>query len=39
MPPRLNPNVKIIQIDLNAEEFNNNIRGVVSLNGCIRETV
>ncbi|XP_031432489.1 2-hydroxyacyl-CoA lyase 1 isoform X2 [Clupea harengus] len=38
-PPRFNPHVKIIQVDLCAEELGNNVRPAVALLGDIRSVV
>lgn len=39
LPPRFNPNVKIIQVDLCAEEMGNNVRPAVSLLGDVNAIV
>uniref|UniRef100_A0A672ZD34 2-hydroxyacyl-CoA lyase n=1 Tax=Sphaeramia orbicularis TaxID=375764 RepID=A0A672ZD34_9TELE len=39
LPPRFDPNVKIIQVDLCAEEMGNNIRPAVALLGDVNATV
>ncbi|XP_068999079.1 2-hydroxyacyl-CoA lyase 1 [Embiotoca jacksoni] len=39
LPPRFNPNVKIIQVDLCAEEMGNNVRPAVALLGDINAIV
>uniref|UniRef100_A0A3Q3VKJ0 2-hydroxyacyl-CoA lyase n=1 Tax=Mola mola TaxID=94237 RepID=A0A3Q3VKJ0_MOLML len=39
LPPRFNPNVKIIQVDLCAEEMGNNVRPAVALLGDISAIV
>ncbi|CAJ0571983.1 unnamed protein product, partial [Mesorhabditis spiculigera] len=39
MPPRFNPNVKIVQVDLAPEEFHQNLRTEVPLCGDIGETI
>uniref|UniRef100_A0A1A8NXH6 2-hydroxyacyl-CoA lyase 1 n=1 Tax=Nothobranchius rachovii TaxID=451742 RepID=A0A1A8NXH6_9TELE len=39
LPPRFNPNVKIIQVDLCAEEMGNNVRPAAALLGDIKAVV
>ncbi|XP_048731281.2 2-hydroxyacyl-CoA lyase 1-like [Ostrea edulis] len=39
LPPRFNPNVKVIQVDICAEEMNNNVQNAVSLVGDIDAVV
>ncbi|XP_068611683.1 2-hydroxyacyl-CoA lyase 1 [Brachionichthys hirsutus] len=39
LPPRFNPDVKIIQVDLCAEEMGNNVRPAVALLGDINATI
>lgn len=39
LPPRFNPNVKVIQVDLCAEEMGNNVKAAVSLLGDVNAIV
>lgn len=39
LPPRFNPNVKIIQVDIQAEEMHNNVKSAVSLVGDVDAVV